>query len=272
MPKATTFTASLLMPQLPDDAVVTFLACARATLKAMDCTSGTGPRSSKSRGLSKGDSLRVQVTLADDDALGPKVMFTLSPAEPRAGADPERAVKVLGDIVLRSLAVCKADHVVWLDNDTVLERDEFVELRTYVSPRRTATGPRRHADPVEIDGWDTAEVNLARMFREVPADMPAPQPPHSPMDRMQTLMKSRVGFVAGRLETLPKTQLRSSVACWGMTGALGLAVWPVGAALAVNHALRGPDLRLAAQTSALTGLGTALYSSGALGAVLLGHF
>lgn len=242
----TSFDASLLLPDIPDGLAVDLLDAMAASLTEAQAH----PVLSEADALTLcAGSLRGHLTLDLDHDLGPRVTVTLGDTD----TPPDEAlVSILGGMILAALERCEADHVIWLGEDVLLERDEFIELRTYVSPRRSG---RRAADPVYIDGWDNAEANLARLFRNVPepeASQRPPSPPCPPASR------SVARILFDRIDGMSPDDRHDAAACWAVTGAMGVFVWPVGLALAAHNATRGPDLRLSSQVAALTGLGLSI--------------
>lgn len=230
-----------------------------------------------------GSECYVRITTGDDTnprtgkVSGAKLTVTVS-AYDADNPDPDRLHGLLANIVTRGLRKTDADLVEWLVPDALMERDEFLEVCSYVSKRRHSrhNGTRVGAseryeavtdlgtdlvdrlqaemddklsdfDPMlasnQIDGWDPAAMNIARMFR-------------------QEATEEELIIVERERDEQLSTPLR--LATWAMTGTVATMSLPLAASLSIMSLAKGEDFRLNTQALAISGLMGALSMNGML--------
>lgn len=239
--------------------------------------------------LIAGRSVYVRLSVFDDINLrtgkpaGVRVTFSVASYHP-GDTNPDKLHGILANIAARALRHSDADFVEWLAPEGLMERDEFLEVSSYVSKRR---GDRHNSARVgasdrqramsgldaglidrldnevddkldqsfegilksnQIDGWDPAEMNLARMFRSAATEK-----------ELIVVRKER--------EEQMSTQMR--LASWALTGTVATMSMPVAVSMSIVSVAKGEDFRLNTQVLALTGLMGALGASGMLDALPL---
>ncbi len=235
---------------LPDSAALDpapYMQAAADVLDRLDHDPERAPRQNRRKQTVFAHSLALRVTVDEQSAYGPRVALQLITRD-GSPADEEAAAKVLSDTVEICLGFSNADVIEWFSPDMLVEADDFLRLRRYVSPRR------------ELDGLDDAESSLSREFRDA-LSAEAEDGPSRPTDRLEQF---RV-----RIEESEPAELRMGAASWILTGVLAFVAFPVAVALWIIGLLRGMDFRLASQALAVTALFLALGEAGELNQLIL---
>ncbi|MBE0454206.1 hypothetical protein [Roseovarius autotrophicus] len=196
-----------------------------------------------------------------DKTAAQRLMVTLMCEGPQP-SDQRRMQAMIAHLLADLQGVLAPDFVQWTDPDAVLTRAEFCAAVTGTAalptPPRMASNIKRkrkqlpdvesayaalceHMPENTIPGDDQSRLDALRAaFRE-------PDPAPEPHEETASVRE-------------PTAPLRLAV--WMMTITLGLFALPAAAALVVFNLLRGENLRLTSQVSALTGFFMVLSTTG----------
>lgn len=171
-------------------------------------------------------------------------------------------------------AILVPDYVQWTDPRAVLTRSEF---RAAVANTAAMPAPVRPA-PAAVARRRKRLPDVETAYAQLRAQMPGfgrDRVEETRLDALRAAFRDPDPAEANKMAQLddirePTAPLRLSV--WMLTLALGLFALPVAAALTVINLLRGENMRLTAQTTALTGTFMVLATHGqiAQAAQLLG--
>lgn len=217
-----------------------YLDAATEILTELDPRPDGGVRRSTAKGLVLGHRYGMKVHAEQDGDFGPRIVVSVV-GRPNSDADEAGAANILSDTVLVALNHSDADIVEWGAPDVLIGADDFVRLRTYVSPRRKTD-------------TEIMEEALSTEFRAALYECSETEPEAS-------FAAKRLQDLQDKLKETDGAELRLTGASWAMAAMLGVIALPVGAALAVIGILRGMDFRLASQAMAVTGLFFALENS-----------
>lgn len=190
-----------------------------------------------------------------------RLMLTLLREGGLPSADHRRMQAVIAHLLADLQGVLAPDYVQWTDPDAVLTRDEFraavVGTAALPVPERVAPKVRRRKRLPDVES----------VYAGLRETIPGQARSSDEGDRLAALRAAfrdpdpEAGDVADDMPLRePTAPLRLAV--WLMTITQGLFALPVAAALAVVNLLRGENLRLTSQMSALTGLFMVLASTG----------
>jgi hypothetical protein len=230
-----------------------YLETAARVLARLDPLPGAAPRHDPPGNRVIGRRFGVVVLPEEDSDYGPRVLIEITTAE---GARPqdESAAKLLSDIVLESLDHSSADILEWYSPDVLLDREDFIRLRSYVSPKRLQEVDRA----MEDDLFDAADLTESRNTPSEPEDDTAQQP--AVTDR---LSRYRI-----TLQQPSPQERRLGVAGALMGGVVAIISFPFAAFVYTIVLIRGMDFRLMSQAVAVTALFAALYNADRLNGVL----
>lgn len=242
--------AGLILPDAQNLDATRYLNEAAAVLLALDPTAKGVPYVSDNGATLFGGRFGVCVTAEEDSDYGPRIVIEVLSADGEL-PDEEEAAQILSDTVLASLQWSSADIVEWYAPDVLLSSEDFIRLRSYVSPRR-ATKPA----PV------------------VP-EMPTAAPKAHAFEAPETLLIEP--HLDASLPTAPVAapdsgpEKRLTLASWFMTGVLSVVATPIGVATAVVGLGRGLDFRLVTQILSVTALFAVLQKTDRLHEIM-GYF
>ena len=240
--------AGLILPDATGLDPVPFLQVAEQVLHRLDPVDGGSPNVSRAQGSVMGGSFGLHVCPEEDSEFGPRVVLEVTTRDGEVPTD-ETAAKILSDTVLASLDFSDADIIEWYAPDTLIDRDDFIRLRSYVSPRRADV-----ANAVLFPDEEAAEQSAELKTEDQ----------HLAMDLRHVLTESGEDAqnnesLGVRITTFPKrvkaqdpAELRLSLASWLMTGLLALVSFPVAAAMFIIGISRGMNFRLATQALSVT--------------------
>ncbi len=198
MSKANTAYVALTLPDddcAPDE--VFFLKSARRALSRLDCGSGNAPKVSTPRLRTAADTLDLRVRTTRNRTGDLRVEICARPYRD-ARFERDHAAQVLATLVLDMIDIAELRDIEWDDPAVHLTADDFIDLRRYVSPRRTpsqpvssAPVPPLHSEPIRpvvtatrsstLDCDADARRLITRFMQEVPdTDMArrvTPRPP-----------------------------------------------------------------------------------------------
>jgi hypothetical protein len=146
--------AALNLPRTHGTKIRSVLAAAARVLAARDARDDGAPVRLPHRNAVHGARLAVHVRLDGDSDAGPRLLIEVVD---RRGGDVEAAAAILSHVVLDVLRGCPADVIEWGASGALIQRDDFITLASYTSPRR-APGDQtaRPALPADMRGCDTA--------------------------------------------------------------------------------------------------------------------
>jgi hypothetical protein len=262
--------AALILPDATGLDPLPYLLAAKRAVARHDSDGDSAPRCDRTALMIRGDSLCVTVEPQPISDFGPRILFMAS-AAPDARFSPERAARVLSQTVLVSLKVSNADIVEWFAPDMLFDAEEFIRLRSYVSPRRTSSTLSEPDAPDEAEEEEedetpklrqflpippaaTGNANLAAMFDGPEYEDTVPEP-HSQLTE-------RLLAQCDALRHTESSVLRMSAANWAMTGTVACISPPMGASMTVLGLVRGLEFRRVTQALTLTAFFVLLHQQG----------
>lgn len=224
--------AGLILPEAGAFDPELYLQAAESALLAHD-PGETGIRRLTRKATVLGRDYGIRISHDEDSDYGPKVTLTIVT---RAGVTPceDKAARLLSDAVLVALNTSPADIVEWCAPDVLLDSEDFLRLRNYVSPQRIA------------DKAGTDEMQMACAFR---AALDTAQP-----DTEAETLPERLAHLRERVTDMEPAELRLGAASIAMTGLIAVVSLPVAAALAVVSFARGLNFRRTTQALSVTAL------------------
>ncbi|WP_425071106.1 hypothetical protein [Sagittula sp. S175] len=248
--------AGLVLPDAADLDPAPYLDSAARVLARLDAIPGALPHRSAHGNKVIGRRFGVIVEPQEDSDYGPKVVVEIIAADGET-PDEEKSARILSEVVLACLDHSSADILEWYSPDVLLDRDDFIRLRSYVSPRRMQDVDEDMED--ELFENENLTSNLHDSLYGAPKPLAVDERPQV-TDR---LAQYRINFEAQE----PQAR-RMSVAGWLMMGVLGVLYFPVAVAVYIITFGRGMDVRLVTQALAVTALFTVLYNAERLGGVV----
>lgn len=241
--------AGLILPDASDLDPAPYLKAATISLARQEA--GSRPCIDSGKSAVIGRDFGIVVTPQEDSDYGPRVLIEVIAAD---GGPPEdeMAARILSDTVLLALKTSEADILEWYAPDVLIDREDFIRLQSYVSPRRAPSAP----DPAE-------DAELPDSLRAMLAPDPAPA---EDQDRPATT--DRLAQYRIRVEQTDPQDRRITSARWLKTGAMGLLSAPLAPVRFVVGLYRGMDIRLVSRALAVTMLFVALYNTDRLQTVL----
>lgn len=145
--------AGLILPDAQDLAPGPYLDSAARVLARLDpCGDHTAPTRRTTHRVT-GHHLGISVFCEEQSDYGPRVTLEVVTVD---GTPPDEtdAARLLSDTVHETLDHCSADILEWYAPGALIDRDDFIRLRGYVSPRRM-----RHVAPETQDAlFENAEA------------------------------------------------------------------------------------------------------------------
>lgn len=191
-----------------------------------------------------------------------RILVTLLRDQGLPAPDPRRMQAVIAHLLADMQGVLAPDFVQWTDPDAVLTRAEF---RAAVAGTAALPVPARVAPVVRRRAKRLPDVETA--YEGLRQAMPHVSSSDDDAARLDAL---RAAFrdpepdtaVLDESESIREKTAPMRLAVWMMTITLGLFALPVAAGLAIVNLLRGENLRLASQMTALTGTFMVLSATG----------
>lgn len=247
--------AGLILPDASDLDPVPYLKAAARCLARQEA--GSRPRIDSGKSEVIGRDFGIVVTPQEDSDYGPRVLIEIIATD---GSPPEdeMAARILSDTVLLALKTSEADILEWYAPDVLIDREDFIRLRSYVSPRRARSAPPSgpQTTPAENEG-------LPDSLRTMLAPDPAPAEGQNRPAASDRLAQYRI-----RMEQTPPQSRHPTLAGWLKTGAVGTLAAPLTVVRFLVDLYRGMDIRLVSQALAVTALFVALYNTDRLQTVL----
>ncbi|CUH80055.1 hypothetical protein [Tropicibacter naphthalenivorans] len=246
--------AGLILPDTQDLDPDPYLDTAARVVAQLDPRQGRAPQRGSNAVM--GRSLGIQVISEEDSDYGPRVLIEVIT---RAGGLPtedqdEAAAQLLSAVVLAALEHSSADILEWYSPDVLLDREDFIRLRSYVSPRR-AEPVVRSVDEVLNDVQPAQDYSADDHLAD---DIRGALYPAGEEDERPAVTDRLAQYRIQTAEVEPE-QSRMSAAGWLLTGALAIINLPLAVFVGIMNGGRGVDLRLVSQALAVTGLFTVLY-------------
>ncbi|MDA7424738.1 hypothetical protein [Thalassococcus lentus] len=256
--------AGLVLPDMTDLELNDYLVSAARCLAELEPWSERPPRISERKSAVFGDNYGIKMRAEEDGIYGPRIVMTAIARNPDEDSE-EILAKLLSDTVLAVLEHSSCDIIEWYSPDVLIGREDFIRLRSYVSPLRNnqlQPDAQYISQDDELSEVEAAEYEEQQLLRE---EIGIPIEPESEKPRVADAPSLAVTIMRERLAENSPEEIRMGAASWAMTGVVALFNLPVAAALAVFGAARGMDFRLATQSLSVTMLFVALYNSNDLG-------
>ncbi len=248
--------AGLILPDSQDLDPGPYLDTAAKVLARLDAIPGAVPHRSAHGSKVLGRRYGVVVVPEEDSDYGPKMVIEVITVNGEM-PDEEKGARILSDVALACLDHSSADILEWYSPDVLLDRDDFIRLRSYVSPRRM----------IEVDE-ETEDAlfeneNITQGVRDNLYGAPTPVPLEERPTVTDRLARYRITMAPQSPE-----RRRLSAAGYLIAGALGVIYFPIAVFIYVISLARGIDFRLVSQAVAITALFAALYNADRLGRVI----
>lgn len=180
----------------------------------------------------------VRIRYQEISDYGPRVLLQVVT---RKGVElcEEKASRILSDSVLHALTSSPSDIIEWCAPDVLLDSDDFIRLRSYVSPMRFG------------DFASSEEMEVAASFR-------------CGLDEAEAVeddarRKDRIGDLKERVQDMEPADFRMTAASAAMTALIAVVSLPIAAAVAIINLGKGFDLRLTTQALSVTALFVGLH-------------
>lgn len=162
--------AGMILPDAQDMDTAPYLNSAREVLSKYE--QGYIPVLNDNGDL-MGHSMGVRVSAEEDSDFGPRVLIEIITPNGDHADDSmdEQAAQVLSDTVLAALDHSTADILEWYSPDVLLDVEDFVRLRSYVSPRRQVPDYMQEEPDVDVIAND-ARLMLFPEADELDFDAP----------------------------------------------------------------------------------------------------
>ncbi|HBM62158.1 MAG TPA: hypothetical protein DD444_23580 [Citreicella sp.] len=129
--------AGLILPLSADLDPAPYLEAVAEVLARLDAASGAPVRRSRKRPALMADRYGIALAFEDRPQQGATLVLRLI-ARDGAPLDEELASRLLSDVVLATVRLGPAEQIEWFSPETLISPEEFIRLRSYVSPRRRA--------------------------------------------------------------------------------------------------------------------------------------
>ena len=249
--------AGLILPDSHDLSPSPYLDTATRVLARLDPVPGGAPHRSAHGHKVMGQRFGVVVVPDENSDYGPKVVIEVITTD-GSRPDDEQAARILSDVVLAALDHSSADILEWYSPDVLLDREDFIRLRSYVSPRRLVEVDE------EVEDHLFENENITHNLQESLYGVPEPLAEDERPQVTDRLAQYKVRMAAQQ----PADQRRLSIAGYLMAGTLGVLYFPLAIFVYFVSLGRGMDFRLVSQAIVLTALFSALYNADRLGPVI----
>ncbi|WP_421904486.1 hypothetical protein [Mameliella sp.] len=127
--------AGMILPDTRDLHPGPYLDSAAKVLARLDPRPDAKAPTRRKPGLVMGQHLGIAVLPEEQSDYGPKVVLKVVTAD---GTPPDEtdAARLLSDTVRAALNHSSADILEWFSPETLIDREDFIRLRNFVSPRR----------------------------------------------------------------------------------------------------------------------------------------
>ncbi len=264
--------AGLILPDAQDLDPRPYLNAARRVLAKLDPHPNGGSRLNETADTVNGGFFGLRVTPQEDSDYGPRMVLEVVTSEGTPTED-EAAAQILSDTVLSALKESPADIIEWYSPDVLLDAEDFVRLRSYVSPKRGRIKPsvptpaeqtKVLPEPAPLPEPISETLVLNDQFREEPLERDI-------LTELYETSEHALTSPDTAAEIDPSDQAKSSrmsAAGWLMASIVALVSFPVGVAMFIIGLYRGMDFRLVSQVMVVTILFAVLYNTDRLNLVL----
>lgn len=264
--------AGLILPDAQDLDPRPYLNAARRVLAKLDPHPNGGSRLNDTADTVRGGFFGLRVTPQEDSDYGPRMVLEVVTSEGTPTED-EAAAQILSDTVLSALKDSPADIIEWYSPDVLLDAEDFVRLRSYVSPKRGRVNPTQPTPPVEtrtlpepapLSEPITETLVLGDHFEEQPLERDI-------LTELYDTTEDELAAPAATPEPEVSDQAqtsRLSAASWLIAAIVAIISFPVGVAMFIIGLYRGMDFRLVSQVMVVTILFAVLYNTDRLNLVL----
>lgn len=241
--------AGMILPDSSNLDPAAYLDSAAGVLARIDPDPAAAPHRSAHGNKVLGRRVGVSVFVEEESDYGPKVVLEVITADGDV-PDEELAARVLSDVVLACVSHSEADILEWYAPDVLLDVEDFVRLRSYVSPRRLL-----EVDEDVTDSLFAADSAVQTMTETLYG---APEPGS---ESAQPDITDRLSQYNIQIEAQEPDKRRLDVAGHLITGVVGIVFFPAAVFLFIVTLVRGMDFRLVTQVLAVTALFSALYNA-----------
>ncbi|WP_299932880.1 hypothetical protein [uncultured Pelagimonas sp.] len=264
--------AGLILPDAQDLDPRPYLNAARRVLAKLDPHPNGGSRLNDTADTVRGGFFGLRVTPQEDSDYGPRMVLEVVTSEGTPTED-EAAAQILSDTVLSALKDSPADIIEWYSPDVLLDAEDFVRLRSYVSPKRGRVNPTQPTPPAEtrtlpepapLSEPITETLVLGDHFEEQPLERDI-------LTELYDTTEDELAAPAATPEPEVSDQAqtsRLSAASWLIAAIVAIISFPVGVAMFIIGLYRGMDFRLVSQVMVVTILFAVLYNTDRLNLVL----
>lgn len=150
--------AGLILPVAAELDPAPYLEAVAEVLARLDCASGAPVRQSRKRPALMADRYGIALAFEERPQQGATLVLRLI-ARDGGPLDEELASRLLSDVVLATVRLGPAEQIEWFSPETLISPEEFIRLRSYVSPRRRGfarTEPESPSQPDRISSSGTA--------------------------------------------------------------------------------------------------------------------
>lgn len=265
--------AGLILPDARDLDPRPYLQAARRVLARLDPHPKGGSRLSETANMVSGGVFGLRVTAQEYSDYGPRMVLEVVTKDGTPTED-EAAAQILSDTVLFALKISSADIIEWYSPGVLLDAEDFIRLRSYVSPKRAATslGTDR-LQTVQLGATDRVDQAAPFMLEDA---LPCPTSPKSdtlsalydmPADDLD-MPPAAADTAPAPTQTASPQKSRITAAGWLLSAVTAIIFLPMGIAMFLVGLYRGMDFRLVTQVMVVTGLFALLYNTDRLNSVL----
>ncbi|MFW2587606.1 hypothetical protein [Sagittula sp. SSi028] len=252
--------AGLILPDSSQLDPGPYLDSAAAVLDRLDHIPGAVPHRPAHGSKVFGRRFGIIAIPEEDSDYGPRMLLEIVNTDGSIPTD-ERVATILSDVVLACLDHSDADILEWYAPDVLLDREDFVRLRSYVSPRRMPD-----LDPAIEDQLFENDALTASLAETLYPDV---EEPAAPVEEDRPKVTDRLAKYRITYEPEAPEKRRMSIAGHLLTGVIGILYLPLAIALYILTLGRGMDFRLVSQALVVTALFTVLYNADRLNGVML---
>lgn len=161
--------AGLILPDLRDLSPDPYLASAARVLARMDPRAEKGAPTQLRDGRVMGRTLGIAVIPEEQSDYGPRVVLEVV-TETGTPPDDGAAARLLSDTVREALNHSSADILEWYRPDVLIDREDFIRLRNFVSPAQITEMDSRIEDAL-FESAAAAHGICGTLYPDVPADV-----------------------------------------------------------------------------------------------------
>lgn len=161
--------AGLILPDVRDLSPEPYLASAARVLARLDPRADKAAPTQVQEGRVMGRSLGIAVVPEEQSDYGPRVVLEVVTSDGTPPDDGE-AARLLSDTVREALNHSSADILEWYRPDVLIDREDFIRLRNFVSPAKIAEMDSRIEDAL-FESAAAAQGICGTLYPDVPEDV-----------------------------------------------------------------------------------------------------